>query len=88
MCETVGEAMVNESNNRNVRIVPHGLRDSFRQQQIDAIKAEVKRDFAGRIRAAATKEQKRALKAERDAEIARRIAPLIRDRELDTPECL
>jgi len=69
-------------------ILPHGLRDQFRDRQIAAIKGEVTKKYAERIKAARGTDAKRALKAERDAEIARLIEPLLREREKDTPWCL
>ncbi len=48
----------------------------------------MRRAYADRIRTATSKDEKRALETERDAEIALRIEPLNRDRNLDTPECL
>ena len=74
--------------NRETRLVPHPMRDDFRQQQITGIKAEIRNSFAERISRATNRDEKRALKADRDAEIARRIEPLSHERNLDTPECL
>ncbi len=80
--------MASRESNSNLPIVPPSLRADYRRQQIAAIKKKIKAAFAKRIRAATTKDAKRALETERDAETARQIEPLIRDDTLDTPECL
>lgn len=80
--------MAAKRDNREARIVPRDMRDDYREKQINAIKAEIRKKYAGRIRTAASKDERRALKIERDAEIARQVEPLIRERKLDTPECL
>lgn len=73
---------------QQVSILPRAMRIRNRNKQIDVIKAEIRKRYRDRIRTAATKEQRRELKAERDAEIAKHIEPLIREGDLDTPECL
>lgn len=64
------------------------MRNGFREEQILAIKAQIRKKYADRIRRAASKDEKRVLKTERDVEIARQVESLIRERNLDTPECL
>ena len=71
-----------------MRIIQRGMRNDFREEQINAIKTQLRKKYADRIRKAASKDEKRVLKAERDVEIARQIESLIRERNLDTPECL
>ena len=80
--------MAAKRDNRELSIIPGGMRSDFREEQINAIKAQVRKEYADRIRKAASKDEKRLLKAERDVEIARQIESLIRERNLDTPECL
>lgn len=80
--------MAAKRENRAMRIIPPGMRSDFREEQINAIKAQVRKEYADRIRKAASKDEKRVLKAERDVEIARQIESLIRERNLDRPECL
>lgn len=80
--------MVAKRENRELRIIPHGMRNDYRKEQVNAIKAQIRKKYAGRIRRAASKDEKRVLKAERDIEIARQIESLMRERNLDTPECL
>ncbi len=63
------------------------MRDDYREKQIEAIRVEVRKKYKERIGAAASREEKRALKSECEAEIAERIEQLIQDRKLDTPEC-
>ena len=74
--------------NREARLLPRGLRIGHREKQIEAIRAEIRKKYKARIRAAVSIEEKQALKAEREAEIEGQIEPLIRERKLDTPECL
>ena len=62
-----------------MEVVHPSARDAFRRQQIRSIKREIRRKYAGRIRAASTKAEKKRLKAERDAEIAARTGPLVRE---------
>lgn len=64
------------------------MRNDYREEQVNAIKAQIRKKYADRIRRAASKDEKRVLKTERDVEIARQIESLIRERNLDTPECL
>ena len=80
--------MASKRSNREVRLLPHGMRDDYREKQIEAIMVEVRKKYKDRIRAAGSREERRALKSECEAEIAERIEPFIRDRRLDTPECL
>ena len=71
-----------------MRIVPWDMRAAIRATQIEAIKAEIRRRYRKRIRTANTAAEKKALKAQREAEIAKRIEPLIQEGKRDTPECL
>ena len=64
------------------------MRNDYREEQVNAIKAQIRKKYADRIRGAASKDEKRVLKTERNAEIARQIESLMRERNLDTPECL
>ena len=80
--------MVARRDNRELRIIPRGMRNDFREEQVNAIKAQIRKKYADRVRRAASKVEKRDLKTERDAEIVRQIESLIRERNLDTPECL
>ena len=63
-----------------MKIVHPWARTAFREQQIRAVKAKIRREYAKRIRAAKTRAQKKALKAERNAEIVARTEVLIRER--------
>ncbi len=83
-----GGKLASRESNSNPPIVPHTLRRDHREQQIAAIKKEVKAAFARHIRAATTKDAKRGLEAERDAEITTQIEPLIHDQSADARECL
>lgn len=80
--------MTDEHPDRHLGIVTPGIRASLRNQKIKAVEASLQREYAIRIRAAMTKDEKRVLTAERDAEIKRQIDPLIQAQKLDTPECL
>jgi predicted Zn-ribbon and HTH transcriptional regulator len=63
-----------------MNIVDPSARDTFREEQIRAIEAGIRREYAKRIRAAKSRAEKKALRAERDAEIVRRTEPIIRER--------
>ena len=63
-----------------MKIVHPSARDAFREEQIRALKAEIRAEYAPRIRAAKTKVEKKALKAERKAKIESLIEPLVRER--------
>ena len=63
-----------------MEIVDPSTRDAFREQQIRALKAEIRAECAPRIRAAKTKAEKKALRAERKANIGSLIEPLVRER--------
>ena len=80
--------MTAKRDNRSMGIIQGGMRSDFREEQINAIKAQIRKEYADRIRKAASKDEKRVLKRERDVEIARQIESLIRELNLDTPECL
>ena len=69
-------------------IVQRAMRIDYRQKQIKAITDEIRKKYMALLRAATSSKEKHALKAERDAEIAKEIEPLLRDQGLDTPECL
>ena len=77
-----------EQDKAQSNIVSGGMRDAFRDEQIEAIRAAVRRAYAPRIRAAAKRDEQRALKAECNAEIARRTDTLLRERKQDGPHCL
>lgn len=62
-----------------MKVVHSSVRRAFRRQQIRALKAKIRRDYRKRIRAAKTRMEKKTLKAERNVEIARQIAPLLRE---------
>ena len=80
--------MAAKRENRELRIIPRGMRNDYREEQVNAIKAQIRKKYADRIRGAASKDEKRVLKTERNAEIARQIESLMRERNLDTLECL
>ena len=80
--------MAAKRDNRAMRIIPRGMRNDFREEQINAIKTQVRKEYADRIHKAAGRDEKRLLKAERDVEIARQIESLMQERDLETPECL
>ena len=63
-----------------MNIVDPSTRNAFREQQIRAINAEVRKEYAKRIRAAKTKAEKKALRAERKAKIETLTERLIRER--------
>ena len=69
-------------------LISGGLRDTFRQKQIDVIKAEVVAEYANRIRSASDRKARKTLRAERDAEIATRIGSLVNEREQDDAGCI
>lgn len=71
-----------------LNIVPGSVRDTLREKQMEAIRAAVRLTYAPRIRAAANRKERRELKAECNAQIARRTYALLREREQDGPHCL
>ena len=52
-----------------MKIIDEWARTLFREWQIRGIKAEIRRKYAERIRGAKTRAEKKALKAQRRAEI-------------------
>ena len=80
--------MPGDRDHAKLRLLPRGVRDELRQRQVAAIEAEVNKSYADRIRSAPTRAEKRALRARRDAEIEKRIGPLMRERAADAPRCL
>ena len=63
-----------------MNIVDPSTRDAFREEQIRAIKVEIRQEYATLIRAAKAKPEKKALKAERNARIASQTEALILER--------
>ncbi len=80
--------MPQNPSNKSSHIVPRDMRQIFRLKQIEAITAEITKKFAAMISAATSNDQRKELQAKRDAEIANRIDPHLREQENDTPECL
>ena len=69
-------------------IVPDEMRMDFRCKQIERIRQEICKKFDELIRAAGSKQERRALKKQCDAEIAEQTSVLRREAEDDTPECI
>ena len=70
------------------RLIPGGMRHDERAEQIESIKAAITARYRGRIKSASTRPDRRALKAQRDAEIAAETEVLRREAEEDTPDCV
>ena len=66
-------------------VVHPSTRDAFREEQINAIRERIRRDYRPRIRAASTTTKRKALKGERDAAIEKEIAPLVLERDRRYP---
>lgn len=77
--------MTTDPSSSGLPIVPREMRREQRADQIENIRAEVKAAYVERIRAATTRAARRALKTERDAEIAREPDALTREDMLDGP---
>ena len=71
-------------------VVHPDTRDAFREEQINAIRERIRLDYRRRIRAAKTRTERKALKAEPDAAIEKEIEPLVleRDRRYPPGHCL
>ena len=80
--------MTDETEISKLRLLPGEIRHDFRKKQIEAIKKTIHEHFADRIRAAETRKEKKAIKAERDAEVARQTEPLLQEAKDDGPHCL
>ena len=57
------------------------MRDAFREEQINAIRERIRLAYRPRIRAAKTRTERKALKAERGAAIEKEVEPLVLERD-------